>query len=210
MSESAKALHEPWPGLARQREAVSFGMWVFLTTEVLFFSGLFLGYAVYRHLHPHAFTIAARETNVIYGTVNTAILLTSSLTMALAAEACERGLRRMAIWCLAATGTLGAAFLVVKGFEYAEDLSRGLFPGPHFPLQPAATQLFWTFYWLMTGVHAVHLTVGIGAVAIVAALLWRGRLSTKATTFEALALYWHLIDLIWIFLLPLLYLVGRS
>jgi cytochrome c oxidase subunit 3 len=210
MSEYAQALHEPWPGLPRQREGVTFGMWIFLVTEVLFFGGLFLGYAIYRHLYPDAFAIAARETDIFYGGLNTAILLTSSLTMAVAAECCERGLVRMALWCFAATALLGVAFLVAKGFEYADDISKGLFPGPQFPLAPAPTQLFWTFYWIMTGVHAVHLIVGICAVAIVATLLARRTLLPGATTFEALALYWHLVDLIWVFLLPILYLVGRA
>jgi cytochrome c oxidase subunit 3 len=210
MSEHSPALHEPWADLARQREGVAFGVWVFLASEVLFFGGLFLAYAVYRYLYPEAFHTAARETDVFYGTLNTAILLTSSLTMAMAAKSADAGLGRMALWCLVATAGLGAAFLVVKGFEYRDDLAKGLFPGPGFPLHPAATQLFWTFYWVATGVHAIHLTVGIGVVSVVTAALYRGRLPTEASTFEGVALYWHFVDIVWIILLPLLYLVGRA
>ena len=210
MSEAAPLLHEPWPSIERQKFAVTFGMWVFIASEVLFFGGLFLAYTVYRHLDAEAFKAAARETEVIYGATNTAVLLTSSLTMAMAVKASEEGLRRMTLWCLAATAALGVAFLVIKGFEYHSDLDKGLWPGPNFPLHPATTQLFWAFYWISTGVHAVHLTVGIGIVAVVMVQLKRGTLPVAATRFEGVALYWHLVDTIWIFLQPMLYLVGRA
>lgn len=210
MSEVSRVLHEPWPSIERQKLAVTFGMWVFIASEVLFFGGLFLAYTVYRHLDAEAFKAAARETEVIYGATNTAVLLTSSLTMAMAVKASEQGLRRMTLWCLTVTAALGLAFLVIKGFEYHADLEKGLWPGPNFPLHPAATQLFWAFYWIATGIHAVHLTVGIGIVAVVILELKRRRLPVEATRFEAVALYWHLVDTIWIFLLPMLYLIGRA
>ena len=210
MSEASPLFHEPWPSLERQKFAVTFGMWVFIASEVLFFGGLFLAYTVYRHLDAEAFKTAARETEVIYGATNTAVLLTSSLTMAMAVKASEEGLRRMTLWCLTATAALGVAFLVIKGFEYHSDLEKGLWPGPDFPLHPAATQLFWAFYWISTGVHAVHLTVGIVIVTVVIFELKRGTLPIQATRFEGVALYWHLVDTIWIFLLPMLYLVGRA
>jgi cytochrome c oxidase subunit III len=210
VSETSPVLHEPWPSLERQKLAVSFGMWVFIASEVLFFGGLFLAYAVYRLLDAEAFKIAARETEVVYGASNTAILLTSSLTMAMAVHAAEHGFRRMTIRCLAATIVFGAAFLVVKGFEYHSDLVKGLWPGAGFPLHPAATQLFWAFYWIATGIHAVHLSVGIGIVTVITIRLARGTLPVEATTFDGVALYWHLVDTIWIVLLPMLYLVGRA
>lgn len=205
-----EALHEPWPSLARQREGVSFGVWIFLASEVLFFGGLFLGYTVYRNLYPEAFRIAARETEVFFGTLNTAILLTSSLTMAVASRGARAGFRSMTQWCLVATALLGCAFLVAKGFEYRDDILNGMVPGPNFPLHPAETQIFWAYYWVMTGLHAVHLTIGIGVIAVVAAKLHRGRLPLEGSTFEGVALYWHLVDVIWIILLPLLYLIGRA
>lgn len=208
MSETA--LREPWPDLARQREGVAFGVWVFLATEVLFFGGLFLSYTVYRFLYGEAFKIAAHETDVFYGTLNTAILLTSSLTMAMAGRGSEAGFRRMTLWCLVATAGLGSAFLVVKGFEYHDDIAKGLVPGPAFPLHPAQTQIFWAFYWIATGVHAIHLTIGICAVLVAAFMLYRGDLPTKATTYEGIALYWHFVDIIWVILLPMIYLIGRA
>ena len=210
MSEVSRLLHEPWPSVERQKLAVTFGMWVFIASEVLFFGGLFLAYTVYRHLDAEAFKAAARETEVIYGATNTAVLLTSSLTMAMAVKASEEGLRRMTLWCLTATAALGLAFLVIKGFEYKSDLDKGLWPGPGFPLHPAATQLFWAFYWIATGIHAIHLTIGIVIVTVVIFELKRGALPVGATRFEGVALYWHLVDTIWIFLLPMLYLIGRS
>lgn len=210
MSDRPAALHEPWPSLARQREGVSFGVWVFLASEILFFGGLFLAYTVYRNLYPEAFQLAARETDIVYGTLNTAILMTSSLTMAVAVRAADAGVRRMTVWCLVLTAALGTAFLVVKGLEYHEDFVEHLVPGPSFALTPAPTQIFFALYWIMTGVHAVHLTVGIGVVATLVVQTWRRVIPIEATTFQGAALYWHLVDVIWIILLPLLYLVGRA
>jgi cytochrome c oxidase subunit 3 len=210
MSDASSALREPWDQLARQREAVSFGVWVFLASEVLFFGGLFLGYAVYRYLYPVAFVTAAKETDIVYGTVNTAILMTSSLTIAVGSRAAEHNVRRVTIACLAATVALGLAFLTVKGFEYRDDIAKGLVPGPHFPLHPAETQIFWAFYWVMTGVHAIHLIVGICVVSTMTALLYRQSIAPESPMFEGAALYWHLVDIIWVVLLPLLYLLGRN
>jgi cytochrome c oxidase subunit 3 len=210
MSDASSALREPWDHLARQRQAVSFGVWVFLASEVLFFGGLFLGYAVYRYLYPAAFVTAAKQTDIVYGTVNTAILMTSSLTMAVASRAAERNVRRVTIACLAATVALGVAFLTVKGFEYRDDIAKGLVPGPHFPLHPAETQIFWAFYWVMTGVHAIHLMIGIGVVSTMTVLLSRETIAPESPMFEGGALYWHLVDIIWVVLLPLLYLLGRN
>jgi cytochrome c oxidase subunit III len=137
--------------------------------------------------------------------------MTSSFTMAVAARAAEAHLRRAAHWCLAATIALGAAFLVVKGFEYAEDIRKHLVPGPGFRLEPPATQLFWAFYWIATGIHAVHLTIGIGAVGRLWLFSWLRELPLEESpAAEATALYWHLVDVIWIFLFPIIYLVGRA
>jgi cytochrome c oxidase subunit 3 len=210
MSETTRAINEPWPSLPRQREAVSFGVWVFLATEVLFFGGLFLGYTVYRFLYPQGFLIGAQGTDIVYGVSNTAILMTSSLTMAVAVRAAEQDMRRMVFWCLIATALFGLAFLVVKGFEYHSDIEKSLVPGPNFPLHQTGAELFWTFYWVMTAVHAIHLTIGIGAVTTLAVLLHRRRLPPESPAYEGVALYWHLVDIIWVVLLPLLYLIGRA
>ncbi|MCQ8783988.1 cytochrome c oxidase subunit 3 [Mangrovibrevibacter kandeliae] len=208
---SSPALHEPFEAIDRQRLSAALGMWVFLASEILFFGSLFLGFTVYRSLHPQAILEAGRETNVVFGSVNTAILLISSVTMAVADKAAERGLRRMVVGCLAATAALGLAFLVLKGLEYREDIHEHLVPGPDFKLKTPAAQLFFGFYWSMTAIHAVHLTIGIAAVCLFA---WR--VSRRAFDFTAsaalpsLGLYWHLVDIIWIFLYPLLYLGGRA
>ncbi len=210
MSEASRALHEPWPSLRRQKEAVSFGVWVFLASEVLFFGGLFLAYALYRNIYPHGFVAAARETDVFFGTFNTAVLMTSSLTMAVAVRAAENRLRRMTVWCLVATAALGAVFLTAKAFEYRDDFVNRLVPGPNFKLHEHGAEIFWAFYWIATGIHAVHLIVGIIIVGTVAAMLHRRNVSLVGPRYEGIALYWHLVDIIWVILLPLLYLVGRA
>jgi cytochrome c oxidase subunit 3 len=212
MSEASALLREPWRDLSRQLEGATFGIWCFVASELLLFGGMFLAYAVYRMHFPQDFAVAARETNIVYGTANTAVLLTSSLTMALAAQAAQGGLaRRLSAWFLAATAALGIVFLVLKGFEYAEDIEKGLVPGPGFALKAAAAQLFFALYWIMTGIHAIHLTIGIALVGRLALLGGRGRLVLRDNPqVEITALYWHFVDVIWIVLYPLLYLAGRS
>lgn len=209
MSEAA-AVREPWHDLARQRQAVAVGIWLFVASEVLFFGALFLGYGVYRSLYPEAFRIAGAQTEVFYGSVNLVLLLASSAAMTIAVDAARQEMRRITVFCLALTIALGIAFLVCKGLEYRDDIARGLVPGRHFPLQGPHTQLFWAFYWVMTSVHAVHLATGIVAVAILAALLWRRAIAVQTPAVFGVATYWHFVDTVWIILFPLLYLVGRS
>jgi cytochrome c oxidase subunit 3 len=208
MSETA--LHKPWRSLRREREAAEFGLWVFLGSEIMFFSCALTGYAVYRVLWPEAFAAAGRETNIVYGTINTALLLTSSLTMAVAAEGARAGLRRLTLGCLGATLALGLGFLVVKGLEYAEDIEKHLVPGPGFALEQPQAQVFFAFYWLLTAVHAMHMTIGLGVVGTLTVQGWRGSRPLKSPAFEGAGLYWHFVDLVWILLYPLLYLLGRS
>lgn len=213
MSDASPLLHEPWSRLTTQREAGKFGIWIFLGSEVVFFGALFLGYSVCRYQNPAAFIAAARETNIWYGTANTFVLLTSSLTMAMAAQASDArvGLRRVILWSLALTALLGVAFLVIKGFEYEEDIDKGLVPSASFKLALPAAQIFFAFYWTTTAVHAVHLSIGIALVV----RLWLVGLRRKAPLdgnpqLQVTALYWHLVDLVWIFLYPILYLPGRA
>jgi heme/copper-type cytochrome/quinol oxidase subunit 3 len=210
MSETSAALREPWPDLPRQREGVSFGLWVFIASEVLFFGGLFLGYTVYRTLYPDAFRTAAQETEIFYGIINTVTLLTSSFTMTVAVRGAASGFRRVTLVCLALTVLLGLGFLAGKGMEYHDDLMKGYFPGPHFPLPDPKTQVFWAFYWVMTFVHAVHLSAGIVLVGTVTLLLYRGTLKIESPTFNAVGIYWHFVDIVWITLVPLLYMLGRT
>jgi cytochrome c oxidase subunit III len=210
MTDLARALQEPWPDLQMQRQGVSLGMWFFLASEVLFFGGLFAAYAVYRSFNAEAFRIAGAQTDIVYGSINTVLLLTSSLTMTVALRAATARFRDLTLICLGATAALGAAFLVCKGLEYHDDLAKHLVPGPDFPLSPPATQMFWGLYWIMTGIHAIHLTAGIGVVLVVFALFKRDVIPIQGSTMEGLALYWHFVDSVWIVLYPLIYLVGRT
>jgi cytochrome c oxidase subunit 3 len=212
MSETTGLLKEPWAHFERQRGAGKFGIWVFLASEILFFGALMLTYTVCRIDHPTAVAVAGRETNIWYGTINTAILITSSLTMAVASQAAAAGqhFRRLIISCLAATAMLGLVFLIVKGFEYKEDIAKHLVPGARFALKETGAQLFYGLYWLVTGVHAIHLTIGIALVIRLALLGYFDKLQIdKNPEIEVTGLYWHLVDVIWIFLYPLIYLPGR-
>lgn len=205
-------LFEPWdPGEAdRQREAMMFGLWLFLATEVLFFGGLFLLYAHARIFDGSSFAEGAREANAWFGTTNTAILLTSSMTATVAERAIRGGRVRLARWGWVATAALGILFLAVKGMEYAEDLREHLFPGPLFRFHSAGATEFWNFYWVITMVHAIHLSVGI---ALMVRLLWldhRGVAARRWQGAEVTTTYWHLVDMVWITLYPLIYLVGRG
>ena len=211
MSESA-FIKPPWENLERQHQAVTFGMWVFLGSEVLLFSGLFAGYSVYRGFYPAGFLAAGHETDIVYGTINTAILMTSSLTIAVAGRAARGEFYRLAYRLLLATFALGALFLILKGFEYAEDIHHHLLPGSaDFPMATRGARLFFSYYWIMTAVHAVHVTCGLAAVGRLLIVSRRSLnwLSGSGSE-EATALYWHLVDVIWIILYPLLYLTGRA
>jgi cytochrome c oxidase subunit 3 len=213
MSETAGLLREPWENFERQRGAGKFGIWLFLASEVLFFGALMLTYTVCRIDHPDAFAAGGRETDIWYGTINTAILLSSSLTMAVATQAAAAGrhFRRPVRWCLASTAAFGVAFLVVKAFEYKEDIEKHLIPGSQFALHETGAQLFFGLYWLVTGVHAIHLTIGIVLVLRLALLGHLNKLQLDENPeIEVTALYWHLVDVIWIFLYPLIYLPGRA
>jgi cytochrome c oxidase subunit 3 len=205
-------LREPWHSLAGQRAAATFGIWAFLASELLFFGALILTYTIARIEHPAAFLAAARETDIVYGTLNTAVLLTSSLTMAMASQAAEgQGNRSAIVALLGLTAALGGAFLVIKGFEYAEDVRHGLVPGPGFALRDPAAQIFFALYWVMTGVHAIHLTIGIGLVGRLGFAGLRNTMPLRGhPQVEVAALYWHLVDIVWIVLYPLIYLPGRS
>jgi cytochrome c oxidase subunit III len=201
-----------YDSLARQHATARLGMWVFLGSEALLFAGLFALYAAYRFAYPAEFHAAAGHANLALGTINTYLLLTSSLTMALAIHATRDGQRRRSVALLLATIALGLAFDALKAIEYAEHLAEGLAPGAAyaFPGLPArGVALYVTLYYLLTGLHAVHVTGGVGVLAWLA---WRTRRGdfTPAShiALELGGLYWHLVDLVWIFLWPLLYLIG--
>lgn len=206
-------LADQFDDIEQQRETARLGMWVFLATEVLFFGGLFLSYTVYRYLFPDAFAAASRHTEVILGGANTAILLFSSTLMALAVRASQHGRRKHLIWLLLATALLGIVFIGLKGFEYHNDFTDHLVPGAGFQWQeanPAAAEIFFWLYFAMTGLHAIHVIVGIAIMLILAVLAGRRRFeSGNYMPVEIAGLYWHFVDIVWVFLFPLLYLAGH-
>ncbi|GIV79315.1 MAG: cytochrome c oxidase subunit III [Litorilinea sp.] len=196
----------------QEHEASLLGMWTFLATEVLFFGGLIVAFLVYRAAYTPVFREASTHLNVLLGTVNTAVLLTSSLTMALAVDAAARRQRQRLVWLLLATAGLGLVFLGIKAVEYSLEFREHLFPGPGFVWegdQGNVAQLFFVLYFVMTGLHALHLILGIGAVGVMSWLAHRGWYDESPTPVEVLGLYWHFIDIVWIFLFPLLYLLRH-
>jgi cytochrome c oxidase subunit 3 len=211
MPDAHAALQEQFEEMQQQKEAATLGMWTFLATEVLFFGAMFMSYIVYRGTYPQAFAEASHHTIVLYGTINTAILLTSSLTMALAVHAARENNVKWLFRFLAITLVFALAFLAVKGLEYHEDVKEYLWPGPHFrPELPPQAQIFWVLYWIMTGVHALHVTVGIGLLSTMAWMTSQRKFSDAYyTPVEMTGLYWHFVDIIWIYLYPLLYLIHR-
>jgi len=199
--------------LKQQHDASALGMWTFLATEVTFFGVLFMGYTAYRVVYYESFAEASRHLSLPLGTINTAVLLGSSLAMALAIHAAQLGNTRKLVGFLLVTILLGTAFLGIKAFEYYYEYEERLVPGLNFAYSgPDAGQveLFFILYFIMTGLHAFHLTVGIGLVAVIAFLAWRGRYTPEYyTPVELTGLYWHFVDVVWVFLFPLLYLVDR-
>lgn len=211
MANAHTAVAEQFDDMPQQQDAATLGMWTFLATEILFFGGMFLGYIVYRYTYPHAFAEASKHTIVLYGTINTAVLLTSSLTMALAVHAAQEGRSRALLRNLLLTILLACCFLAVKGLEYHEDLNEQLWPGPHFKAGlPPQAQIFWFLYWAMTGLHALHVTIGVGILSVIAWMAGRGKFSSYYyNPVDISGLYWHFVDIVWIWLYPLLYLINR-
>jgi cytochrome c oxidase subunit 3 len=207
------ALAHHFENLGEQKEASSLGMWLFIAQEVMFFGGLFLAYTVYRNLYPAAFAEASHHLDWKLGGINTAVLILSSLTMALAVRAAALGHRRQIVLFLIATVVLGSIFLGVKVVEYADKFEHHLVPGAHFQFpgphaRPA--QIFYSLYFAMTGLHALHMIIGIPILLTLAWMAHRGRFGPAYhTPVEMTGLYWHFVDIVWIFLFPLLYLVGH-
>jgi cytochrome c oxidase subunit III len=212
-ADAPPATAHQFDDLEQQHEADTLGMWTFLATEVLFFGGLFAASVVYRGLYPAAWAEASHHTQFWLGTINTAVLLCSSLSMALSVDAAQAGRSRAVALLLALTALLGTAFLGVKAYEYYLEYADRLVPGLNFAFEGAnagPVRLFFTLYFIMTGLHAVHLTIGIAIMAVLAVLAWRGRFGDgRYMPVEIAGLYWHFIDVVWVFLYPLIYLVGH-
>ncbi len=198
--------------LLQQRETSEFGMWVFLMTELLLFGGLFTAYAAFRYYYPAIFAEASHGLNAVIGTANTAILIVSSLGMAIAVYAAKNGQRKKLLFGLLSAIILGTAFMVLKGVEYYDHYLHQEFPGLAFNYAvPHAheNQVFFFLYFAMTGLHAIHLTIGIILVAVIFIVTYRRRFSTVYySPIENAGLYWHFVDIVWIFLYPLFYLID--
>lgn len=211
-------LEEQFSSHAQQSLANTFGMWVFLASELLFFGPLLLGYFYVRVHFPHYSGMASRHTLMLAGTINTAVLLTGSLAVAVAGQAVRADRRRLAARLLAAAAVLGLVFLAIKGFEYYKEVGEHLFPGAGFRPVDAHTaaelhgmELFFLMYFALTGLHALHLTIGIAACVVVALRLRHPPpKGAGEDAVELAGLYWHFVDVVWVLLYPLLYLVGRS
>jgi cytochrome c oxidase subunit III len=204
----------PFADLPQQHEAAELGMWAFLATEVLFFGGLLFAYAVYRFGYPADFAAAARHTRISIGTANTAILLTSSLLVAWAVAAAKAREARVAAILLSVAALMGTGFLGLKALEYTLEYREHLLPGPGFVFaapNARGAELFFLFYFIATGLHAIHVLVGIVVLALIARRAGQGAYSQiYHAPLTVLALYWHFVDLVWIFLFALIYLPGRG
>ena len=196
----------------QQVESGKLGMWLFLATEILLFGGLFVGYAVFHSLHPELFKEAHKYLDVRLGALNTIVLLFSSLTVVLAIHAAQQNKKGWVIFNLAVTILCAFTFLVVKYFEYSHKIHLGLLPGMFFSngsiSNPDQAHIFFGIYFLMTGLHGIHVLIGMAAIGWIYIRMARGEFdSRKFAPVEFVGLYWHIVDLIWIFLFPLLYLV---
>ena len=232
---------DQFPGLAhhfesyeQQKESSFLGMWLFLVQEVMFFGGLFVTYVVYRSLYSDSFALGSQQLDVKLGALNTVILLISSFTMVYAVVGAQRGNKKMIVWGLILTIIFGGAFLGIKWqYEYLPKWDHHLVPGEHFDFQsalaykashgdghavpdlggvtPKGVEIFFCLYFVMTGMHALHMVVGIGIMLVMIPLAWRGHWTPQNHNFvEGFGLYWHFVDIVWIFLFPFLYLLGLA
>jgi cytochrome c oxidase subunit 3 len=224
VAEHNPALRHHFSDMAQQRDAASLGMWLFLVTEIMFFGGLFCAYLVYRFWHFNDFAAASQTLDIRLGAINTAVLLLSSLTAALAVHASQLGKRKQLVAYLLLTIVLGLGFLGVKAVEYADKFEHHHVPGPSFhfesvpvgghaempPADPHHAEMFFSLYFAMTGMHALHMIIGVGLFSVLTVLAWRGRYTPEYNTpIENAGLYWHFVDIVWIYLFPLLYLISR-
>jgi cytochrome c oxidase subunit III len=198
----------------QQAETAQLGMWAFIATEVLFFGALVFTYVIYRVAYPEQFRLAGRDSFILLGSINQAILITSSLTMVLAARAAKADRQRALVLLLCATVALGVAFLGVKGYEYAQDAASHSVPVFDYVFKPGyrqPTEIFWCFYFVATGLHALHLTIGIVLVGLLAVRAAQGAFSPGYDTpLEVIGLYWSFVDTVWFFLFACIYPLGRA
>ncbi|HZS44449.1 MAG TPA: cytochrome c oxidase subunit 3 family protein [Blastocatellia bacterium] len=212
MAESETVLEHHFRDLQQQREVSELGMWIFLMTEVLLFGVLFTSYTVFRHSYPAGFAAGSRDMETTIGAVNTAVLLISSFFIALSVYGAQTGGRKKLLWGLAIGALLGVVFMILKGVEYYDHYQHREVPGILFDYaKPNAhgVEIFFYLYFVMTGIHAIHLTIGICIVVVILVAAYRGRYSPLYhNPVEIVGLYWHFVDIVWIFLFPLLYLID--
>jgi cytochrome c oxidase subunit 3 len=211
-AEHHPSLQHQFDSPAQQRESSTLGMWIFLVTEIMFFGGFFLVYLVYRAQYQEGFFAASHHLDITAGAINTAVLIASSLTMALAVWAAQVGRRKAIVGFLLLTMLLGGVFLGIKVYEYGHKFEDDLVPGPDFHWEgphARAAEIFYSLYFGMTGLHAAHMVIGIGVLVVLLFPSWKGRYGPAYNTpIECFGLYWHFVDIVWIFLFPLLYLIG--
>jgi cytochrome c oxidase subunit 3 len=209
-------LQHHFEDLGQQHDASTLGMWFFLTTEILFFGGVLCAYWIYRLMYPEAWAIGASQQNTLFGGINTIVLIISSLTMALAVREAQLGRRKGQVAMLIATLLFGSTFLAIKFYEYHEHFKEGLFLGRYFtwhdkPAFAPKVQLFMTFYWGMTGLHAIHMVIGAGLLIYFIVRAGKGHFGPEYYgPVEVMGLYWHFVDIVWIFLFPFLYLIHGA
>jgi cytochrome c oxidase subunit 3 len=208
-------LQHQFEDLGQQHEASTLGMWFFLATEILFFGGVLLAYWVYRVMYPEAWALGAAQQKALWGGINTIVLIVSSLTMALAVRNAQLGRQRGLVIMLILTMLFGLTFLGVKAYEYNAHWHEGLFPGDHFtwnehPELRDKVQLFMVFYWGLTGMHALHMVIGVGLLIWILSRAMRKHFGPDYYgPVEVMGLYWHFVDIVWIFLFPFLYLIHH-
>ena len=214
MASNSSVVAPYFHNLNQQREVNTLGMWIFLITEVMLFGGIFLAYAVYSYVYPDAFAVASQELDVVLSSVNTFILLGSSLTMALAVRSAQQSDSQRLVIFLVATIVLGTIFLGVKGFEYYEKFEKHLVPVTGFQFEPVEyaeqARIFFGLYFATTGLHAIHMIAGIGILLFFTLRARRDFYSVlNYEQVENLGLYWHFVDVAWVFIFPLYYLMER-
>jgi cytochrome c oxidase subunit III len=218
----APELRHHFADMEQQRDASTLGMWLFLVTEIMFFGGMFCAYLIYRLAHFADFAAASQTLDLKLGAINTAVLIGSSVTVVFAVYAAQMGNRKQLVMWLLVTVLLGLTFLGIKSIEYKEKFDHHHVPGssfafnepvpghPDLKADPKHAELFFSLYFAMTGMHALHMIIGVGLFTTLAYLAWRGRYTKEYhTPIENAGLYWHFVDIIWIYLFPLLYLISR-
>jgi len=221
--EHEEGLRHQFADMEQQRNAASLGMWIFLGTEIMFFGGMFLAYLIYRYWYYNEFAAGSRSIDIYLGAINTGVLICSSLTVALGVRAAQLGKRKLLVTLLLLTLLFGLAFLAIKGIEWYDKFEEHHVPGnsfsaqdiiekyPQLHIDPRPTQIYFSLYFAMTGLHALHMIVGVLIFSFVTYYAWKGRYTPEYhTPVEISGLYWHFVDIVWIYLFPLLYLIDRK